>query len=166
MANTFWLINLSSENFKISQERSFDIIGFSKKDNKLTNKIDINDNVIFYVYELRSFVGLARVDSKKYYETKKIWNVGNDDEILPYRVKLSSPKILSERKFVSAYEVSPSLSYIKKWAPEDWYLAFITPVHVISQNDYSIISNDIENNLDKSKLVKKKGKKSKKKRKV
>ena len=115
---------------------------------------------------LRSFVGLARVDSKKYYETKKIWNVGNDDEILPYRVKLSSPKILSERKFVSAYEVSPSLSYIKKWAPEDWYLAFITPVHVISQNDYSIISNDIENNLDKSKLVKKKGKKSKKKRKV
>jgi|TARA_B110000263_G_scaffold76923_1_gene67181 hypothetical protein len=166
MANTFWLINLSSENFKISQERSFDIIGFSKKDNKLTNKIDINDNVIFYVSELRSFVGLARVDSKKYYETKKIWNVGNDDEILPYRVKLSSPKILSERKFVSAYEVSPSLSYIKKWAPEDWYLAFITPVHVISQNDYSIISNDIENNLDKSKLVKKKGKKSKKKRKV
>lgn len=166
MANTFWLINLSSENFKISQERSFDIMGFSKKDNKLTNKIDKNDNVIFYVSELRSFVGLAKVNSKKYYETKKIWNISNSDEILPYRVKLSTPKILSEKKFVNAYDVSPSLSYVKKWAPEDWYLAFITPVHVISQNDYSIISNDIENNLDNSKLLKKKVKKVKKKRKV
>jgi hypothetical protein len=166
MANTFWLINLSSENFNISKERSFDIIGFSKKDNKLTNKIDKNDNVILYVSEWRSFVGLARVDSKKYYETKKIWNISNDDEILPYRVKLSSPKILSEKHHISAYDVSPSLSYVKKWAPEDWYLAFINPVHVISQNDYSIISHDIENNLDNSKSIKKKAKKNKKKRKV
>ena len=49
MANTYWLVNLSSENYKILKKRSFDILGFSKKDNKLTNKIDINDNVIFWL---------------------------------------------------------------------------------------------------------------------
>ena len=69
MANTYWLVNLSSENYKILKKRSFDILGFSKKDDKLTNKIDINDNVIFYVSDFRSFVGQARVNSKKFHET-------------------------------------------------------------------------------------------------
>ena len=49
MSNTYWLVNLSLENFNISKKRSFDLLGFTKKDNKLTNKINVNDQVLFYV---------------------------------------------------------------------------------------------------------------------
>ena len=166
MANTYWLVNLSSENYKILKKRSFDILGFSKKDNKLTNKIDINDNVIFYVSDFRSFVGQARVNSKKFHETKQIWDK-NSDENLPYRFKLNNPKILDENNFVSAYHVAPSLNYIKKWAPENWYLALLSPVHVISQNDYSIISSNLDSVNQKTKIIRKnKSRRNKKKKKV
>ena len=50
MSNTYWLVNFSLENFNLSKKRSFDLLGFAKKDNKLmTNKIALNDNVIFYI---------------------------------------------------------------------------------------------------------------------
>ena len=166
MANTYWLVNLSSENFKILKERSFDILGFSKKDNKLTNKIDINDNVIFYISDLRSFVGQAKINSKKFYDKKDIWGE-NSSEKLPYRGKLRNPKILNDSNFVSGYHVAPSLSYIKKWAPEDWYLALLSPVHVISQTDFSIISSSLGSLDQKTKSYKKnKNKRNKKKKKA
>ena len=57
MSNTYWLVNLSLENFNISKKRSFDLLGFTKKDNKLTNKINVNDQVLFYVSDIKSFVG-------------------------------------------------------------------------------------------------------------
>jgi len=167
MSNTYWLVNYSLENFNISKKRSFDLLGFTKKDNKLTNKISINDNVLFYVSDIKSFVGSSVVNSKKFYDKKKIWDSDEDEVKFPYRVKLKSTKILPEKKFMSGYDVAPSLSYIKRWAPEDWYLAFLAPVHIISQLDYQIISSNIDNSLS-TKLSKtlsnKKTRKNKKKK--
>jgi len=167
MSNTYWLVNYSLENFNISKKRSFDLLGFTKKDNKLTNKISINDNVLFYVSDIKSFVGSSVVNSKKFYDKKKIWDSDEDEVKFPYRVKLKSTKILPEKKFMSGYDVAPSLSYLKRWAPEDWYLAFLAPVHIISQLDYQIISSNIDNSLS-TKLSKtlsnKKTRKNKKKK--
>ncbi len=167
MSNTYWLVNYSLENFNISKKRSFDLLGFTKKDNKLTNKISVNDNVLFYVSDIKSFVGSSVVNSKKFYDKKKIWDSDEDEVKFPYRVKLKSTKILPEKKFMSGYDVAPSLSYIKRWAPEDWYLAFLAPVHIISQLDYQIISSNIDNSLS-TKLSKtlsnKKTRKNKKKK--
>ena len=111
-------------------------------------------------------MGQARENSKKFHETKQIWDK-NSDENLPYRVKLNNPKILDENNFVSAYHVAPSLNYIKKWAPENWYLALLSPVHVISQNDYSIISSNLDSVNQKTKIIRKnKSRRNKKKKKV
>ena len=167
MSNTYWLVNFSLENFNISKKRSFDLLGFSKKDNKLTNKINTNDNVLFYISDIKSFVGSSVVNSKKFFDKKKIWDLEEDDVKFPYRVKLKSTKILPEKKFMSGYDVAPSLSYLKKWAPEDWYLAFLAPVHIISHNDYQIISKGIDDSLSpkqKNTQIIKKTRRTKKKK--
>ena len=167
MSNTYWLMNFTLENFNISKKRSFDLLGFSKKDNKLTNKININDHVLFYISDLKCFVGSSIVNSKKFFDKKKIWEPQEDDVKLPYRVKLKSTKILPEKKFMSGYDVAPSLGYIKRWAPEDWYLALLAPVHIISHNDYEIVSRDIDNLLSpkpKNNQSVKKSRRSKKKK--
>ncbi|MEC7837680.1 MAG: EVE domain-containing protein [Chloroflexota bacterium] len=147
MSNTYWLVNFSLKNFNISKKRSFDLLGFTKKDNKLTNKININDNVIFYVSDIKSFVGSAVVNSKKFYDKKKIWDIDEEEVKFPYRVNLKSTKILPEKKYMSGYDIAPSLNYLKRWAPEDWYLAFLPPVHILSHLDYQIISHNIDNAL-------------------
>tara|TARA_B100000700_G_scaffold19623_1_gene19164 strand:- start:3141 stop:3644 length:504 start_codon:yes stop_codon:yes gene_type:complete len=167
MSNTYWLVNFSLENFNISKKRSFDLLGFSKKDNKLTNKINTNDNVLFYISDIKSFVGSSVVNSKKFFDKKKIWDLEEDDVKFPYRVKLKSTKILPEKKFMSGYDVAPSLSYLKRWAPEDWYLAFLAPVHIISHNDYQIISKGIDDSLSpkqKNTQIIKKTRRTKKKK--
>ena len=167
MSNTYWLVNFSLENFNISKKRSFDLLGFSKKDNKLTNKINTNDNVLFYISDIKSFVGSSVVNSKKFFDKKKIWDLEEDDVKFPYRVKLKSTKILPEKNFMSGYDVAPSLSYLKRWAPEDWYLAFLAPVHIISHNDYQIISKGIDDSLSpkqKNTQIIKKTRRTKKKK--
>ena len=167
MSNTYWLVNFSLENFNISKKRSFDLLGFSKKDNKLTNKINTNDNVLFYISDIKSFVGSSVVNSKKFFDKKKIWDLEENDVKFPYRVKLKSTKILPEKKFMSGYDVAPSLSYLKRWAPEDWYLAFLAPVHIISHNDYEIISKGIDDSLSpkqKNTQIIKKTRRTKKKK--
>jgi len=160
-------VNFSLENFNISKKRSFDLLGFSKKDNKLTNKINTNDNVLFYISDIKSFVGSSVVNSKKFFDKKKIWDLEENDVKFPYRVKLKSTKILPEKKFMSGYDVAPSLSYLKRWAPEDWYLAFLAPVHIISHNDYEIISKGIDDSLSpkqKNTQIIKKTRRTKKKK--
>ena len=97
MSNTYWLVNFSLENFNLSKKRSFDLLGFAKKDNKLTNKIALNDNVIFYISDLKCFVGTSTVNSKKFYDKKKIWSSDEEEVKFPYRVKLKSTKILPEK---------------------------------------------------------------------
>jgi len=167
MSNTYWLMNFTLENFNISKKRSFDLLGFSKKDNKLTNKINTNDNVLFYISDIKSFVGSSVVNSKKFFDKKKIWDLEENDVKFPYRVKLKSTKILPEKKFMSGYDVAPSLSYLKRWAPEDWYLAFLAPVHIISHNDYQIISKGIDDSLSpkqKNTQIIKKTRRTKKKK--
>ena len=167
MSNTYWVVNFSLENFNISKKRSFDLLGFSKKDNKLTNKINTNDHILFYISDIKSFVGSSVVNSKKFFDKKKIWDLEEDDVKFPYRVKLKSTKILPEKKFMSGYDVAPSLSYLKRWAPEDWYLAFLAPVHIISHNDYEIISKGIDDSLSpkhKNTQITKKSRKTKKKK--
>ena len=57
--------------------------------------------------------------------------VDEEEVKFPYRVKLKSTKILPEKKYISGYDVAPSLNYVKRWAPEDWYLALLSPVHII-----------------------------------
>lgn len=167
MSNTYWLVNLSLENFNISKKRSFDLLGFTKKDNKLTNKINVNDQVLFYVSDIKSFVGSTVVNSKKFFDKKKIWDPEENEVRFPYRVKLKSTKILPEKKFMSGYDVAPSLSYLKRWAPEDWYLAFLAPVHIISNIDYQIIAKNIDYALSsksKKNIISKKSKRTKKKK--
>ena len=167
MSNTYWLVNFSLEDFNLSKKRSFDLLGFTKKDNKLTNKIALNDNVIFYISDLKCFVGTSTVNSKKFYDKKKIWSSDEEEVKFPYRVKLKSTKILPEKKYISGYDVAPSLNYVKRWAPEDWYLALLSPVHIISHSDFEIISHGIENSLkgNTSKLsLKKKTRKNRKKK--
>ena len=68
---------------------------------------------------------------------------------------------------MSGYDVAPSLSYLKRWAPEDWYLAFLAPVHIISHNDYEIISKGIDDSLSpkqKNTQITKKSRRTKKKK--
>ena len=57
MSNTYWLVNFSLENFNLSKKRSFDLLGFAKKDNKLTNKINLE-----VLYELKKVLNIPNAE--------------------------------------------------------------------------------------------------------
>ena len=80
---------------------------------------------------------------------------------------VAANEILPEKKYISGYDVAPSLNYVKRWAPENWYLALLAPVHIISHSDFEIIEHGIESSLkgNSSNLSsKKKTKRNRKKR--
>ena len=40
--------------------------------------------------------------------------------------------------------LAPRLLYVKRWAPEDWALAFQGNVHLLSAADFSLVDNEIQ----------------------
>jgi hypothetical protein len=45
--------------------------------------------------------------------------------------------------WLDARQIGPTLEYVKKWAPEDWPLAFIGMLHIIPQRDFTYLEDEM-----------------------
>ncbi|MFN3974688.1 MAG: hypothetical protein ACK4K2_05385, partial [Dehalococcoidia bacterium] len=44
---------------------------------------------------------------------------------------------------VDARLLAPSLEYVKRWRPEDWPLAFLEQVHILSRRDFEVVEAEL-----------------------
>jgi hypothetical protein len=51
--------------------------------------------------------------------------------------------VLNQEDFIDALELAPRLEYVKRWAPEDWPLAFVDSLHLIPQRDFRLIEGEM-----------------------
>ncbi len=84
------------------------------------------------------------VKSEPFEDDEPIWEHHREDETFPHRVEINSNVVLAESQFVDAREVGPGLEYVRKWPPEDWPLAFIGPLHIIPQRDFTYLEEEMK----------------------
>ena len=58
-------------------------------------------------------------------------------------MKISPDEVLEDDRRICAYEIGPSLEYVKKWAPEQWELAFFGMLHIIPQRDFNLLEEEM-----------------------
>ena len=136
MSNTYWLINLKSEEYiKNSSNKRNQI--FMDKDKKKISRMSNGDKLIYYIGDKNCFVGISEIKSDAPEELT--------NKNLSIKVKKSNH--LNINNSVDGDQIGPSLDYVKRWAPERWRLAMVGSLHIVSQNDYNLINSSIKSHL-------------------
>ena len=143
MASNFWMMINNEENFRITQARGFTLLGLKAQHRRKVQRITEGDRVLLYISHLRRFAATATAMSSFYESEEAIW-VNEGSTGFPYHIKLKPGVILKDEQFMDANLLAPRLEYIKRWNPEDWYMAFQGNLHLLPKNDFSLIEEEMK----------------------
>ncbi|NQW16254.1 MAG: EVE domain-containing protein [Chloroflexi bacterium] len=138
------MIVTNRENFEISKDLDFAVQGFETSQNRKSSRIAVDDRLLYYLSDERAFAAIATVKSEPFEADEVIWSHYQEGEIYAQRVETEPDVVLDEASWIDALQVGPRLEYVRKWAPEDWPLAFIGPLHVIPQKDFAFFEEEFQ----------------------
>src|SRR5437868_8380956 len=145
MPGSHWLITLSPENYAITRETHFSLLGLRSRHRKKAERVAVGDRVLYYVLNERIFPATATVTSAYFEDRHLIWiNPERRDDPFPYRVHTQANMVLEPGEGLDAEAIAPRLLYLKRWPPEQWFLALLGDVHLLSAQDFLLVEREIE----------------------
>ncbi|MBV8716378.1 MAG: EVE domain-containing protein [Chloroflexi bacterium] len=145
MPGSHWLITLSPENYAITREMHFTLLGLRSRHRKKAERVAVGDRVLYYVLSDRIFPATATVTSAYFEDRHLVWqNPERRDDPFPYRVHTSPNIVLEPGEGLDAAALAPRLLYLKRWAPEQWFLALQGDVHLLSSQDYLLVEREMQ----------------------
>lgn len=140
----------NQRNYEITASRGFAVQGVDSHNRRKAVRMAPEDRLIYYLSDRRSFAAAATVASGHFEEHTRIWEHYRSREDFPHRVRIRPDFVLDEGSWIDARQVGPTLEYVKKWAPEDWPLAFVGMLHIIPQRDFNFLEDEIKRLVQKS----------------
>lgn len=130
----YWVCVTNKENWHIVRQEK--IWGVSKRNQKLLEKAEIGDFLVFYV-KPKKLAGIFKIISKPFESKKEIFSSTGlvEKEIFPYRVKLE-PMIIPN-KFKDFEELIPRLRFIAR--KKTWPAYLRKAMIRISKNSYDVM---------------------------
>ena len=143
MPSNFWMMINNEENFRITQNRGFIDLGLKGQHRRKVQRITEGDRVLLYISHIRRFAATATAGSSFYESEEQIW-VTEGKSGFPYHIKIQPGVVLKDEQFIDANILAPRLEYVKRWNPEDWYLAFQGNLHLLPKNDFTLIEEEMK----------------------
>lgn len=144
MPKNYWMVVQTPENFEVSKEMGFTVHGLKARFRRRAQRMEPDDRVLFYVEGIRKWTAITVITSKYFEDHEPIWKTNGRGDELPYRVKMTPSIVLEEKDYIDALELGPRLEYVKRWAPEDWPLAFMDSLHLLPQRDFRLIEGEMK----------------------
>lgn len=150
MPGSHWMIVMSPENFEITRERGFDVVGLKSRHRKKAERMALGDRVLFYVTGTQVFPITATVSSTFFEDQTPIWHsTERRPDVSPWRVQIRPDVALQWYEYLDARQIAPRMLYVKRWAPEDWPLAFQGQIHLLSSQDFALIEHEMKRTIDR-----------------
>jgi predicted RNA-binding protein len=131
-----WVLTGSLENFRVTRDNRFRVIGAKERRRGLAERIEPGDRIVFYITRLQAFAGAVRVTGEMYEDRTKIWpGKPSNPDSYPWRFETEPELVLEEHDFVPAVEVAGQLDHVRKWPAEHWQLAFQGQLRTVSDAD-------------------------------
>ena len=143
MPSNFWMITNNERNYRITQDRGFTVLGLKSQHRRKVQRISQGDRILVYVTHLRRFVATATATSDYYEAEDTIWEKEGRAGF-PFRVNVNPDLVLRDELFMNANLIAPRLEYVKRWAPEDWYMAFQGNLHLLPKSDFLLIEEEMK----------------------
>ena len=143
MPKNYWMLVTNLENFNITRDLGFKVQGLKGQHKKKIQRLEPGDPILYYIRGERCFAATVKVASKYFEDSKPVWKKeGNSD--WPYRVRIQPDLVLDDKQFMDANQIAPRMDYVRKWAPEDWYMAFLQNfLHIIPKKDFQLIEHEM-----------------------
>jgi hypothetical protein len=150
MPGSHWMIVMSPENFETTRERGFDLVGLKSRHRKKAERMALGDRVLFYVTGSQVFPLTATVNSTFFEDHTPIWtSTERRPDVSPWRVQVRPDVVLNWYEYLDARQIAPRMLYVKRWAPEDWPLAFQGQIHLLSSQDFALIEHEMKRTIDR-----------------
>ena len=143
MPANFWMIVSNAENFRKTQDLGFTVQGLKFQQRRKLQRVGSGDRVLFYVSGIRRFAATATVTSSYFQEETHIWDPEGGDT-WPYRIQIKPEISLDDVQYMDANMLAPRLEYVKRWPPENWYMAFQGNLHLLPKSDFMLIEEEMK----------------------
>ena len=143
MPLNFWMIICNSENFRITRELGFTFQGLKGEHRRKVQRVGPGDRVLYYISGIRRFAATATATSAYVEDNTPIWQKEGRAG-WPYRVRIKPELVLEEAQYIDANVLAPRLEYVRRWPPENWYMAFQGNLHLLPKSDFLLIEEEIK----------------------
>jgi hypothetical protein len=124
-------------------EQKFSVLGMGRQQRKRVQRMELGDRILFYVMEKLVFGAAASVSGTYFEDDTPLWPSVAADENFAWRVQTKPDVVLGDAHMIDARFIAPRMEYVKKWAPEDWPLAFQGLLHLIPKRDFQLIEDEM-----------------------
>ena len=143
MAKNYWMVVTSPENYRITKDMGFIAHPLKGQHPRKVQRVEPSDRILFYVGQDRYFGATATVTSKYYEDTTPTWHKEGTSE-WKYRVQIKAAIVLDDDQVIDARQLAPRLDYVRRWAPEDWYIAFNqSNLHLLPKKDFLLVEEEM-----------------------
>ena len=143
MPRNFWMMTCNEENFKITRGLKFASLGLKSQHRRKVQRVEVGDRVLFYVTGIRRFTATATVTASYEDDSESPWQKeGNTG--WSYRIGIKPEFVLDEPQYIQAGLLAHRLDYVRRWPPENWYMAFQGNLHLLPKNDFFIVEEEMK----------------------
>ena len=143
MPRNYWMLVTSPENFQVTRRLGVTVQGFKANLQRKVQRIEPGDRILFYIARDRYFAATATASSKYFDDHKPAWKKEGNAEFA-FRVRIKPEMVLNGSEFMDASQLAPRLDYVRKWAPEDWIMAFAqTNLHLLPKKDFLLVEEEM-----------------------
>ncbi len=143
MPRNFWMVISNEENFQITRNLDFTVQGLKAEHRRKVQRVEAGDRMLYYVSGIRRFAATATLTSTYREETTEIWKKEGSADWL-YRIDIKPEVVLEEEQYIQAGLLAHRLDYIRRWPPENWYMAFQGNLHLLPKNDFFLIESEMK----------------------
>ena len=143
MPRNYWMVVASPENFHINRRLGFKAQGLKAYHHRKLQRIEPGDRILYYIGGERKFGATATVTSRYFEDRTPTWKQeGTSDWV--FRVRTKPEIVLDDNEFMDAYQLAPRLDYVRRWAPENWYIAFAqSNLHILPKKDFMLVEEEM-----------------------
>ena len=146
MPGSHWLITLSPENYTITATCTSRCSGLRSRHRKKAERVAVGDRVLYYVMHERIFpghgdghLGLFRGPPPDLDQPR-----AQGRSVPVPRPHPAATWSLEPGEGLDAEALAPRLLYLKRWPPEQWYLALQGDVHLLSAQDFLLVEREMQ----------------------
>ncbi|MCY4367233.1 MAG: EVE domain-containing protein [Chloroflexi bacterium] len=143
MPRNFWMITCNEENFNITREMDFTRQGLKSEYRRKVQRVEKDDRLLFYVMGIRKFTATATVTASYKEEDPGFWK-NEGSATWPYLIGIKPELVLDEEQYIEAGLLAHRLDYIRRWPPENWYMAFQGNLHLLPKGDFFLIEEEMK----------------------
>ncbi len=143
MPKNYWMVVTSPEEYRFTRSHGFKVQALKSQHQRKVQRIEPGDRILYYIGGKRYFAATATATSR-YFEDRSSQRRKDGAGGPPLKIRIHPEIVLDEKDFMDACQIAPRLDYVRRWTPEDWYIAFAqTNLHLLPKKDFILLEAEM-----------------------